>query len=1028
MRRILPLSLLIAVSAFGQAKWATLPLDSVIVEFRDAPVAALSKGAPHTTLARFRADLASVSRTAEVRREYSRVFNGVSVRVPRGDLAAIARLPYVKRIHDDHQMHSLGGPAVAQIGASTVWTDFGTRGKGVVVAVIDTGVDYTHEALGKGFGPGFKVVGGYDFVNDDADPMDDHGHGTHVSGIIAGDSATLTGVAPEATLMAFKVLNSNGSGSESDVIAAIERAADPNGDGDTSDHVDVVNLSVGGPGGPDDAASRAVDNGSRLGIVFCIAAGNSGKNHTVLSPGAARQAITVGAVDGNDIVADFSSRGPNPSDMTMKPEVSAPGVQITSSVPNNGYLAASGTSMATPHVSGAAALLKALHRDWTPAQIKAALMLGAVSMNQDAMAVGAGRINVAAAAGGTLSADNASIDFGLDPIQQASWSASRTVHLTSRADKSVDWTVSTTTPFGVATTLTPQTLTLAPGATADLNLAVNVDNAKAFPAFSTGGVITLTSPASTLHIPWTYVKAVRATLKWDKEQADVLWLDSTRSLYADAVPLDSNVSEVLIIKPEDYDVIVFGSTVDPKTSELTRGTFLYFERQHLDGDMTINATEAQGTHVIRGATTAPDGKPLRISADQTFALSGRLRWPAGTAHIYELLIPPLPLNELYMNDVAEGFTLFMNEAYVDFLGNTMYAIQHPKMNGVKGDVTLAASNVKSVPVQLLIPSSPRDDRRIAVRVLENVTAEHAVTDSVWNGRVFVTPDVDPAHTGGGIAFTVITDGETRYVTPRLSVVDGQVTAPRMGPLVPRHDTGMFLFGAGPQFPLLNFCCVNTSLRPGVWAQYFGSRGETLVTDPTTTTIVTFDAGGKQIARSNHNQAGLNLSTPGRYTVEITDHLPQYPDLVQQLKVTLSLDSSRADYLPPTLTGIYLLDNGGNSTRNAAPHSAATLYFSAADYADAFNSRYQPIQSDATALWYRYAGATAWNKLALTQVTEDQIAGIQYRTDLSSVTNVDWARVDLKFDIQDSAGNTTSVVMRPAFSVGSEYPARRRAAP
>src|SRR6266850_2049786 len=233
MKRVPSLLLLVAVSAFGQARWATAPLDSVIVEFRDAPATSLSKGAVHTTLARFRADLASVSRTAEVRREYSRVFNGVNLRVPRADLAAIARLPYVKRIHDDHEMHSLAGPAVSQIGASTVWTDFGTRGKGVVVAVIDTGIDYTHEALGKGFGPGFKVIGGYDFANNDADPMDDHGHGTHVAGIIAGDSAKITGVAPEATLMAFKVLHGNGSGSESDVIAAIERAADPNDDGDT---------------------------------------------------------------------------------------------------------------------------------------------------------------------------------------------------------------------------------------------------------------------------------------------------------------------------------------------------------------------------------------------------------------------------------------------------------------------------------------------------------------------------------------------------------------------------------------------------------------------------------------------------------------------------------------------------------------------------------------------------------------------------------------------------------------------------
>src|SRR5689334_2585041 len=239
MKRIALLVSLFAGSALAQTAWTPPAFDTVIVEFRDAP-AALAKTTIdyRATLTRFHTDLTSVSRRAEVRREYSRVFNGAAVRAPRADLAAIARLPYVKAIHPDQEVHVMAGPATAQINADAFWTDFGTRGKGVVVAIIDTGIDYNHEALGNGFGPGHKVAGGYDFANNDADPMDDNGHGTHVAGIIAGDSATITGVAPDATLISFKALHASGSGSESDVIAAIERCADPNGDGDTRDHVD----------------------------------------------------------------------------------------------------------------------------------------------------------------------------------------------------------------------------------------------------------------------------------------------------------------------------------------------------------------------------------------------------------------------------------------------------------------------------------------------------------------------------------------------------------------------------------------------------------------------------------------------------------------------------------------------------------------------------------------------------------------------------------------------------------------------
>src|SRR5262249_14447408 len=144
-----------------------------------------------------------------------------------------------------------------------------TRGEGMRVAVIDTGIDYTHPALGGGFGPGYKVAGGYDFFNDDADPVDDNGHGTPEAGIIAADSHSLIGVAPRTTLYAFKVLGADGGGNSSDVIAGIEAAADPNGDGDPSDHLDVANLSLGGLGGADAPQSRAVDAAVAAGVVVC---------------------------------------------------------------------------------------------------------------------------------------------------------------------------------------------------------------------------------------------------------------------------------------------------------------------------------------------------------------------------------------------------------------------------------------------------------------------------------------------------------------------------------------------------------------------------------------------------------------------------------------------------------------------------------------------------------------------------------------------------------------------------------------
>ncbi|WSJ90945.1 S8 family serine peptidase [Streptomyces sp. NBC_01304] len=190
--------------------------------------------------------------------------------------------------------------SVPLIGAPDVWkrkdpAGNGADGKGVTVAVLDSGVDYSHPDLGGGFGEGHKVVAGYDFVNGDGDPMDDHGHGTHVAGIIAGKAAAkggVTGVAPGATLTAYKVMGADGGGNTSDIVAGIEAAIDP-----ANPHrADVINMSIGGPGDGTDPLGLAATAATRAGVVVVASAGNEGPDRgTVGSPAAAEGVIAVGA-------------------------------------------------------------------------------------------------------------------------------------------------------------------------------------------------------------------------------------------------------------------------------------------------------------------------------------------------------------------------------------------------------------------------------------------------------------------------------------------------------------------------------------------------------------------------------------------------------------------------------------------------------------------------------------------------------------------------------------------------------------
>ncbi|MHA3704757.1 S8 family serine peptidase, partial [Jatrophihabitans sp. YIM 134969] len=224
------------------------------------------------------------------------LLDAVFAEVAPADLAALAALPGVARVSRDVTLQASAAPLPAGTPTGPVTAAAPTSpsdGRGTVIAVVDTGVDSTLADLGAGFGPGHKVLGGHDFVNDDDDPMDDNAHGTHVAGIAAGTGANrITGVAPAARLTAWKVLDADGAGTTADVVRGIEAAVDP-----TGDHpADVVNLSLGGPGDGSDPVSRAAAAASADGVVVVAAAGNAGPGEmTIGVPAASPSVLAVGA-------------------------------------------------------------------------------------------------------------------------------------------------------------------------------------------------------------------------------------------------------------------------------------------------------------------------------------------------------------------------------------------------------------------------------------------------------------------------------------------------------------------------------------------------------------------------------------------------------------------------------------------------------------------------------------------------------------------------------------------------------------
>jgi subtilisin family serine protease len=408
---------------------------------------------------------------------------GVAGRVKRADLPAMWR---------DVNAMGAGGPklwldglrkmtldrSVPRIGAPAAWSA-GYDGAGVTVAVLDSGIDSTHPDLAG------KVRAQQNFVSGEEDDLDRAGHGTHVASTIAGTGAAsggrLKGVAPGAKLLDGKVCTVDYC-PESAILAGMQWAA-------ADQKAKIVNLSIGGSDSPElDPIEQAVNElSARYGTLFVIAAGNDGGDSTVNSPGSADAALTVGAVDGDDRLADFSSRGPRRGDFALKPDLTAPSVDIDAALGKDSggpasehYAAHSGTSMATPHVAGAAALLAQRDSAMSGPRLKAVLM-GSAAPQPDTgvFAQGAGRVDVASAMATVLTASPPSVSFGQQRWPHADDPLSRrtvTYHNAGSTDATVRLAVQGAGTFtlsasqlkvpagGEATvTLTADTRTTAPG-------------------------------------------------------------------------------------------------------------------------------------------------------------------------------------------------------------------------------------------------------------------------------------------------------------------------------------------------------------------------------------------------------------------------------------------------------------------------------------------------------------------------------------------------------------------------------------
>ncbi len=515
-------------------------------------------------------------------RDFRYLVNAVNMReIPASAVPALAKDPRVQHIQRDATVQALLAASVPLIQAPAVWnqTDALGRnmtGEGSLIANIDTGVDYTHPDFGgtlnrsndratflAGTHPTF--AGGWDFVNDDNDPWDDHFHGTHVAGII-GANGTLKGVAPGSRQLALKVLSSSGYGSDSNIIAALEFATDPDQNPLTDDAADASSLSLGGwAAWPDDVQALAADASTLLGTVCIIAAGNNGSQlNTIISPGISRESITVGSSTKSDSMSGFSSRGPTPA-LDMKPDLTAPGSSINSTRHGStgGYRYASGTSMATPHVSGAVALIKQAHPNWTVDEVRSALVNTGVDLGRGVFEQGGGRLDALAAVNTELTATPYKLPFGR--LSRLAPSTNMTLAVTNVAAGTLTLNFSASDVFGLApnysfvnnntdldyVTVSPANATLSPGQSATLTVTVTPAGGAA--AGHYWGTVVADAGSTVIRVPLAY--AVRAAvLLVDDDSSDRGTASAVFGNYAAFPSSSNNISEALDRAGVEHDI------------------------------------------------------------------------------------------------------------------------------------------------------------------------------------------------------------------------------------------------------------------------------------------------------------------------------------------------------------------------------------------------------------------------------------------------------------------------------------------
>ncbi|MCU7491328.1 MAG: S8 family serine peptidase [Ignavibacteria bacterium] len=962
------------------------------------------------------------------KREYFKLFSGASLSVPRAMISMISSLPYVRKVYMDKILKVNLRESVRLIGADSVWSKFNDEGDSIVIGIIDTGVDYLHPALGGGFGKGFKVMGGYDFVNRDNNPMDDHGHGTHVAGIAAADGTEIKGVAPKALLMAYKVLNKDGEGFESDCIAAVERTVDPNEDNNTEDMLDVVNMSLGAEeGNPFDPMSQAVNNAVRLGVTFCISAGNSGRDYRISSPGSSELAITVGATDKSTRLAYFSSKGPSKRLFAIKPEILAPGVGIRSCFLNGDYKTLDGTSMASPMVAGVCALLKHMHRNWTPKMIKSAIMATAKDYNLCPMSYGAGFLNAPKAMDVKSFAFPSGLSFGIDSMNSRAWIRKDTISILNESTSTQSYNI---TVDGLASGITldvdRNVLLLQPGESGKVVFTLSVDNKTIehmyMESYSYGGKVNIRGSADTLAIPWAFVRGPFVQVNFAKPPvfSFIYGTHDWRTLENEWTSNDLNQAEILLSKGSYSLISIFSDTENgipalyfvDKPFSLGGFSSIYAGPSDAGNSIRVNGVDESG----RKFSSLPNSRNNFFFSFPNYGVFSNARQGLYYSFSSDYILK------------VSNTTIFtaINAGQFQFdpaMDNAVRILRFPLMSNVTDSVNL--TNSPSGFLKRTITINQPEGSEASISNCFNAPLNKIIIDDPssrikspkWKGVLYMTPETDNSFAHSAIIQSLKENGVPNWTSGSLLARYGAVGVTPMGyytpaPFITDPDEAIS-FGEGPVYADLYYgmALMGSSIQLCPHVSIYGRMNELRTGDESYTTYTSYDENGNIIS---YGPLSAMEFPQGRFKLEFTTSNFMVAGVKGKGRYYTEMSSAENKAELPHIVSLQILNSNGTPSGILTAGRRGKISFSVSSLDENFKNK---IDTSWTRLYLKKNGSQEWEQVKIGKRTFSEDTTLTSTADIGKFLETDSTLIDLKIVTQSLSKQKVEWILVPAFAVG-----------